>query len=59
MPTGARDSIEKLRVLADQIVCLDTPLWFSAVGQFYREFEQVSDEEVVRIMRNFEKGEFA
>lgn len=51
IPTGARDSMERLEKLADKTICLDKPLWFSAVGQFYREFAQVDDGEVERILK--------
>lgn len=51
VPTAARDSMEKLEKLADRALVLDKPIWFSAVGQFYREFSQVSDEEVKRILQ--------
>ncbi len=50
IPTGARDSMKRLEKKAQKTVCLDKPLWFSAVGQFYREFGQVSDEEVERML---------
>lgn len=50
IPTGARDSMERLEKLADKTICLDKPLWFAAVGQFYREFTQVDDEEVKKIL---------
>jgi putative phosphoribosyl transferase len=40
----------RLVKLADKTICLDKPLWFAAVGQFYREFSQVSDQEVKRIL---------
>ena len=50
VPTGARESMERLEKLADRTVVLDTPLWFSAVGQFYRQFDQVSDEQVKHIL---------
>ncbi len=50
VPTGAADSMRKLEQMADRTVCLDKPEWFAAVGQFYREFGQVSDEEVKRIV---------
>jgi putative phosphoribosyl transferase len=33
--------------VADRVVCLESPHWFSAVGQAYRDFAQVSDDEVV------------
>lgn len=50
VPTGARDSMKRLERMADRSVVLDKPEWFSAVGQFYREFGQVTDEEVKRIL---------
>lgn len=50
VPTGAGDSMKRIEKLADLTVVLDKPLWFSAVGQFYREFPQVTDEEVKRIL---------
>lgn len=53
VPTCARDSAKKLKKLVDEWICLDTPWNFMAVGQFYREFPQVSDEEVIQILRNF------
>ena len=36
--------------LADEVVCLITPADFAAVGQFYRDFDQVSDDEVTRLL---------
>jgi len=50
-PVAARDSIEMLTAFADEIVCLNTPLSFFAVGAWYQNFEQVSDEEAVAILR--------
>ena len=32
---------------ADDLVCVDTPEWFFAIGQFYADFAQVSDDEVI------------
>ena len=32
---------------ADDFVALDTPRWFSAVGQFYDDFDQTTDAEVI------------
>ena len=37
---------------ADELVCLDTPRRFAAVGQFYASFPQVEDDEVVRLLRD-------
>jgi len=50
VPVIARDSLEKIAALADEVVYLQAPELFFAVGQFYREFEQVSDDEVVKIL---------
>lgn len=50
VPTGASDSMERIERLADETICLDKPMWFSAVGQFYEEFVQVEDEEVKKIL---------
>ena len=44
---AAPESLEKVRPHADEVVCLDTPAAFHAVGQFYRTFGQVEDREVV------------
>lgn len=45
VPVGSSDSIAMLRSLADDVVCLEEPSVFSAVGQFYQTFGQVSEEE--------------
>jgi predicted phosphoribosyltransferase len=50
-PVAARDSYEMLKPFADELVCLSTPVSFIAVGNWYTDFEQVSDEEVVAILR--------
>ena len=50
VPVAARESLEHIRPYADEVVCLSTPDDFSAVSQFYREFRQVEDEEVVALL---------
>ena len=50
-PVAARDSAEMLKALADEVVCLSVPVSFSAVGAWYRNFAQVSDEEAASIIR--------
>ena len=47
VPVGSPRSIEQLEAEADEVIALETPDTFRAVGQFYRTFEQVSDEEAV------------
>ena len=50
VPVAAPDSLERVRAHADEVVCLEAPEEFFAVGQFYREFEQVEDDEVVDLL---------
>lgn len=50
VPVMPADTVEKLEVYFDKIVCLKTPEYFISVGQFYRKFSQVSDEEVAEIL---------
>ncbi len=51
VPVGAPDSIELVRPYADEVVCLHAPPEFQAVGQFYRSFGQVGDEEAILCLR--------
>jgi len=41
------EAVGKVRAYADEVVCLQTPGFFYAVGQFYRSFPQVADAEIV------------
>jgi putative phosphoribosyl transferase len=50
VPVAPADTIAALRSDADEIVCLETPADFFAVGQFYRDFHQVTDDEVKMIL---------
>ncbi|HOQ30548.1 MAG TPA: phosphoribosyltransferase [Armatimonadota bacterium] len=51
VPVGPPSSIERLRAEADRVVVLETPEPFFAVGEWYQRFDQVTDEEVVEILR--------
>lgn len=56
VPVAPPDSLDALEQEADEIVCLHAPADFSAVGQFYRHFPQLADEEVTALLdqaRNF------
>jgi predicted phosphoribosyltransferase len=50
VPVGARDACEALRDAADDVVCALTPEAFSAVGMWYADFSQTTDEEVRRLL---------
>lgn len=51
VPVASHETLEKIRPLADEVVCLSVPADFQAVGQFYQHFPQVEDEEVVALLR--------
>ena len=47
VPVASAEAIALVRTQADEVVCLERPAWFHAVGQAYLDFAQVPDEEVV------------
>ena len=49
-PVGASDTCRALEAVADEVVCARTPEPFSAVGLWYRDFSQTSDEEVRQLL---------
>ncbi len=50
VPVAPPDTLARLSKEADETVCLMQPHWFSAVGQFYDDFDQTSDEEVMKLL---------
>ncbi|MFB4424410.1 phosphoribosyltransferase family protein [Streptomyces sp. QL37] len=50
VPVASPDVADRLREDVDEVVCLSTPHLFSAVGEWYRDFSQTSDEEVVSLL---------
>jgi len=59
VPVAPRASLASLADEADELVCLATPEQFFAVGQFYRNFSQTSDEEVVKLLERAAIGAVA
>jgi putative phosphoribosyl transferase len=51
IPVAPPDTLARVAELVDEVVCLETPTFFQAVGQFYRYFPQVEDDEVIAILR--------
>jgi len=51
VPVAPADTVERMRAECDDVVCLDTPADFSAVGFFYRNFNQTRDEEVIAALK--------
>ena len=50
VPVAPPETVEKLKEEVDEVFCLHTPSEFYAIGQFYENFEQTSDEEVVKLL---------
>ena len=50
VPVAPPDTLENVSAFADEVVCLHSDPNFRAVGQFYLEFDQVSDDEVIRLL---------
>jgi predicted phosphoribosyltransferase len=51
VPVAASDRLAEVSRWCDEVVCLLTPAEFWAVGQFYEDFAQVEDEQVVELLR--------
>ncbi|MFJ6748959.1 MULTISPECIES: phosphoribosyltransferase family protein [unclassified Streptomyces] len=56
VPVAPPSAAERLRGVADDVVCLSTPLAFSAVGEWYRDFSQTPDADVVALLARAAAG---
>lgn len=56
VPVASPDAAGRLRAEVDEVVCLSTPHLFSAVGEWYRDFSQTSDEEVIALLARAPEG---
>lgn len=45
------ETIEKIKNIADEVICLETPEFFGAVGAFFEDFRQVNDKEVIGLLK--------
>ncbi|GAU67348.1 putative peptidase S9 family protein [Streptomyces sp. NBRC 110611] len=55
-PVAPPEAAERLRAQADELVCLSTPFGFSAVGEWYRDFSQTPDDEVISLLEQAASG---
>jgi putative phosphoribosyl transferase len=46
VPVAPQETLDRLKSEADEVVCVEVPRRLEAVGQFYEDFSQVSDEQV-------------
>lgn len=51
IPVASPEALEKIRPMADEVLCLHAPAYFQAVGQFYSHFTQVDDDEVIALLK--------
>ncbi len=51
VPVIAKESLNEIENLADEVVYLEAPELFFAVGQFYQNFDQITDEEVKELLK--------
>ena len=51
VPVAPKESCDTLREVVDDVVCASTPERFLAVGEWYQDFAQTSDEEVSELLR--------
>jgi putative phosphoribosyl transferase len=57
-PVASPDVVEMLKAEADEVISLETPDWLGAIGLFYRDFRQVSDEEVSDMLDEARRSSF-
>ncbi len=55
VPVGSKEALEALSNIADQVICLEVPENFFAVGEWYEDFSAVTDEEVVTLLKKGHK----
>jgi len=53
VPVAPPDTIASLRPEADDVVCLEMPEQFGAIGYFYDNFDQLNDQDVIDILKRF------
>jgi putative phosphoribosyl transferase len=52
VPVAPPDTLERLRPEVDEVVCLLVPAFLGAIGSFYRDFRQLRDEDVTRLLED-------
>ena len=51
LPVGSREAVDRIEGACDEVICLRMPDSFGAVGQFYDNFDQTDDPEVIAILK--------
>jgi predicted phosphoribosyltransferase len=53
VPVAPVDSINEMKKIADEVICLEEHKIFGAIGNFYHDFRQVEDEEVINLLKKY------
>ena len=53
VPVAGREVLARMKEMADEVICLEVPLFFQAVAQVYENWSDLEDKEVIAIMKNF------
>lgn len=56
VPVAPPDTLKKVAAMADDVICLQAHEYFQAVGQFYMDFSQIEDDEVIDTLRESTKN---
>jgi putative phosphoribosyl transferase len=51
VPVAPREAIAELKLWTDEVICLHLPTQFQAVGEWYEDFDQITDDEVTSLLR--------
>ncbi len=57
VPVASRGAVAELREVCDEMVCVEVPEPFYAVGEWYRDFAQTTDDQVVELLRRADAGD--
>jgi putative phosphoribosyl transferase len=52
VPVAPMDTVKRLQPLTDQVVCLQQPRFFQAIGEFYKDFSQIEDSQARRLLED-------
>ena len=53
VPVASPDAFKKIKEVVDQVVCLEKPLYFEAVSQYYENFDQIDDVEIISLLKEY------
>lgn len=59
VPVASPEAAERIQQLADDFICLYTPYPFYSIGNFYEDFSQVEDEEVIELVQQLNARDYA